>query len=193
MTSLGSFHNPMPNTPWGIRKVKVDEPNKLRLFFLSLLWRAAASGLPEFSEVQLPADELDKLGKMIVGQNAPAISFYPTILTQLSTMGIIHNMTPLAQVKHVPELVDPPGESTKRDIPIFRFYFDGLIAHVHRHASDDGYTQSLGDFVVGADSELTLTTVTYEHSFEHENLSCVMAETIFSPDDRWRTPFHPSA
>jgi hypothetical protein len=192
MTALGSLHTPVPGTPWGVRKVKVDEPNKLRLFFLSLLWRAAASGMPEFSEVQLPAADLDQLGNMIVGQHPHVISFYPTVLTQLSTTGIVHNMTPLAQIKRVPELVDSSGRSTERHIPIFRFYFDGLVAHMHRHATDDGYTESLGDFFIGADSELTVTTVTYEHSFEHENLSYVMAETIFDPNDRWRTPFHPS-
>ena len=193
MTALGDLHTLMPGTSWGVRKVEVDEPDKLRLFFLSLLWRAAASGLPEFSEVQLPTDNLDQLGKMIVEQDPGAISFYPTTLTQLSTTGIVHNMAPIAQVKHVPELADPPGESTEKDIPIFRFYFDGLVAHVHNHASDDGYAESLGNFFVGASNELIITTVSYEHSFEHENLSYVMAETIFGPDDRYRTPFDPRA
>ena len=186
MTVLGSYHTPIPGTPWGLRKIKVDDPDRLRLFFLSLLWRAAASELPEFSEVVMPAVDLDQLRKMLVSQSLEPISFYPIVLTQLSTMGIIHNMTPLAQVKHIPELAGPQDEPTARDIPIFRFYFYGLVAHVHRHAVDDGYSKKLGDFFVGAAGELTVTTVTYQHSFEHENLSYVMAETIFDPNDRYR-------
>jgi hypothetical protein len=179
MTALGSFHNRIPGTPWGVRKVKVDDPKKLRLFFLSLLWRAAASQLHEFSEIDLPASDLDKLAKMIVRQDPDPIDFYPATLTQLSTLGMIHNMAPIAQVKLVPELSDFPDESSGREIPIFRFYFDGLIAHVHRHASDDGHTKRLGDFFVGADRKLTVSTVSYEHSFERENLSYVIAETVY--------------
>lgn len=181
MTALGGLHTSMPGTPWGIRKVKVDEPDKLRLFFLSLLWRAAVSGLPEFSEVQIPRADLDQLGQMIVDSDPGEISFYPTALVQLSTMGIVHNMAPIAAVKHIPELGEPTDKSTKRDIPILRFYLDGLVAHVHRHASDDGYTQDISNLIVGAGNKLTVTTVTYEHSFERENLSYVMTETIW-PD-----------
>src|SRR5450631_2831048 len=33
---------------YGLREVRCSNPNKLRLFFLSLLWRAAATDLPEF-------------------------------------------------------------------------------------------------------------------------------------------------
>jgi len=44
--SLGSLHSAASGTPWGIRKIKDTDPAKLRLFFLSLLWRAASTKLP---------------------------------------------------------------------------------------------------------------------------------------------------
>lgn len=122
---------------------------------------------------------------MLVTENLKPVSFYPISLTQLSTLGIIHNMTPLAQIKQIPELGSAQENSTARDIPIFRFYFDGLVAHVHNHATDDGLSKELGKMLVGADGELVLSTVTYENSFEHENLSYVMAETIYDPNDRY--------
>lgn len=181
MTSLANNFDSIPGTPWGIRKIKVDDPDKLRLFFFSLLWRAAASKLSEFVEVELPKAHLIQLGEMLKKRRPGPIDFYPITLTQLSTKGVIHNLVPLAQVKHIPEIAEPPAPSTKKDISIFRFYFDGLIAHIHRHAADDGYTSSLSNFVVGAERELLVSTVTYEHSFERENLSYIMAETIFSP------------
>jgi hypothetical protein len=65
-------------------------------------------------------------------------------------------------------------------IPIFRFYFDGLIVHFHRHAEDDGYTKSLGQVMVGHDRKLSVATVPYDQSFQHENLQIVLAETLTS-------------
>jgi len=62
-------------------------------------------------------------------------------------------------------------------MPIFRFYFDGLIAHVHNHHSDDGYTATLGNLIVGASEQLILTTQTYEGSWQRNNLITVMSES----------------
>ena len=180
ITALGGLHNAIPGTPWGFRTVNVDEPSRLRLFFLSLLWRAAASRLPEFSEVNIPDHDLELLANMLIRQDAGDISFYPATLTQLSTLGVIHNSTPLAQTKNIPELSDAPDRSTKKEMPIFRFYFDGLVTHIHRHSADDGYTNSIGDFFAGFGHKLSVTTVSYESSFEHENLYYVMSETIYN-------------
>ncbi len=161
---------------WGFRKVDVPDPKKLRLFFLSLLWRAAATEMFEFSEVTLPADHLERLRLVILGEAEEADSFYPATLTQLSTMGIIHNHAAIAQSKTIPVVGDEPS----RVLPILRFYFDGLIVHFHRQAEDDGYTKELGSHVVGQENELVLSTVTFEQSFQFENLIRVMAETDYS-------------
>jgi hypothetical protein len=50
---------------FGLRVVECANPEKLRLFFLSLLWRAAASTLPEFGEINLEQDELERLRTMV--------------------------------------------------------------------------------------------------------------------------------
>ena len=55
-------------------------------------------------------------------------------------------------------------------MPIYRFYFDGLIVHYHRYASDNGETAKLGNIIVGARRELVLTTIEYEYSFQYENM-----------------------
>ena len=172
--ALGGLHMPVVGTPWGVRQVEVDDPDRLRLFFLSLLWRAAASELPESAHIVIPPDDLERLRLMIVKGTAQLRSFYAISLVQLSTMGTIHNMTPLSQKKVIPTL----GSSTGRTTRIFRFYFDGLLVHIHRQAHDDGYAESLGSLLVGNDRSLRLTTVTFERSFENENLSYVLAETI---------------
>ena len=66
-----------------------------------------------------------------------------------------------------------------RDMPIFRFYFDGLIAHIHRHSSDDGYTAELGNLIVGAEETLLINTQTYEASYQKMNMEWVISEGTF--------------
>lgn len=45
----------------GIRKLVGEDWKQLRLFFLSILWRAAATNLEDFEEVKIPEDELETL------------------------------------------------------------------------------------------------------------------------------------
>lgn len=161
----------LEETGWGIRSVDVDEPEKFRLFIYSLLWRAAASSMLEFSEISMPANDLERLRVVLLKNELPPIDFYPASLTQLSTLGIKHNLSPIAQVKTTPAI----GSEPERQIPIFRLYFDGLIVHIHRHANDDGYTQSLGPQIVGNEKVVTVSTISYEKSFQLENLRAIAA------------------
>ena len=71
------------------------------MFFLTLLWRAAATTLPEFSEVVLPDKDLEQLRQMICMSIVEPISFYPAYLIQLSIIGIAHNHAVIAQVKEI--------------------------------------------------------------------------------------------
>jgi hypothetical protein len=159
----------------GARRIDTDEPKRLRMFLLSLLWRAAATDLFEFDEVELPAADLEELRTLVLNNDPGRIDFYPMTLIQLSTKGFGHNLSPIAQVKTIPSLAEDQGA---RDLPIFRFYFDGLIVHVHRHASDDGYTASLGDIIVGASRDLLVTTVTFERSFQVKNIAYILTESL---------------
>ncbi|CCJ07018.1 Putative transposase [Methylocystis sp. SC2] len=175
-------HKRLPNGMWGLREVKGIDATRARLFFLSLLWRAAATTRPEFSEVTLPSEDLELLCKLLVEGKPGQLAFYPAILTQLSTLGPTHNHSPIAQTKIIPTL----GTHSENCIPIFRFYFDGLIVHVHRHSTDDGYTEKLGPSIVGADRLLHVSTVTYEASFQRENLHYIQAATIARWQDTLR-------
>lgn len=172
--TLGSLHSTANGMTWGVRKIKTVNPIKLRLFFLSLLWRAASTDIPEFSEVQIPDNDLEALRLMLVFRRPGPISFYPVTITQLSTIGVIHNHAPISQIKEIPSLES--GEPTIY-LPIFRFYFDGLIAHIHKQASDEGYTAALGNMIVGASEELVFSTQTYEQSWQLSNLKTVMSES----------------
>jgi hypothetical protein len=54
-------HRTIRSTPYGVRVIKGIDLPRLRGFFLSLLWRAAATKLPEFVEVVLSNEDLERL------------------------------------------------------------------------------------------------------------------------------------
>ena len=66
---------------FGYGQVKCSDPDQLRLFFLSLLWRAAATSLPDFGEIQLEPEELDRLRTMVLTGNPQPLDFYPISLS----------------------------------------------------------------------------------------------------------------
>jgi hypothetical protein len=138
---------------------------------LSLLWRAAATKLKEFAEVEVPSVDLEEMGRMLVNDDPGSLSFYPASLIQISTRGWIHNHAPLAETKSIPGMT---GENYKR-IKFFRFYFDGLIVHMSAHESDHGETASYGPNIVGARNELAVPTIPFEHSFQRMNLIQISA------------------
>lgn len=180
---LGDLHRKITGSPWGIRKLEDFDSVRMRRFLLSLLWRAAASDLPEFSSVTLPTDDLERLRQVVCFASAEPISFYPAQLTQLSTMGPIHNHAPVMQIKSSPRLkaTVEGEESAEIIIPIFRFYFDGLVVHFHAHSSDNGFTADIGNFIVGAENTLLVTTQTYSESFHRLLIDGILASTSNHP------------
>ncbi len=153
------------------REVNGIDTERLRLFLLSLLWRAAATEMPEFSEVSLDPADLQRLGQMLLNSDPGSLEFYPAALMQFSTLGIVHNMPPLFNNMSIPNL---PGLG-HRAYPIFRFYFDGLV--VHFHCQTTGSIEWIRPSILGADSTLRITTRPYEGSWEQWNLAQVYLET----------------
>lgn len=171
--SLHGHFQILPGSPWGIRRIKGIDTLKLRLFFLSLLWRAAATSRSEFAEIDMPENELEVLRTMLLASQALPISFYPVSLTQLSTKGVIHNMPPIAQYKKIPSLIPGLPHRLER---IYRFYFDGLIAHF-RLPDGNSSPQKVGALVLGATNDVVVSTVAYESSFQKENFDIVLSES----------------
>jgi hypothetical protein len=174
---LGSAHHKITGTAQGMRKISGMDQVRLRLFLLTLLRRAAATDRIEFSDVKIPELDLERIRFLICSGDPGPIDTYPAVLTQLSTKGLIHNMTPIAQVKHVPPVSGKKGYL----IPIFRFYLDGLIIHFHQRTSGGGGISAWGNFIVGLDDTLLVTTQTYEGSFEKTNLETVQSESLLIP------------
>jgi hypothetical protein len=140
--------------------VECTNPDKLRLFFLSSLWRAAATTRPEFCEVTLEPDELERLRVMVLNGNPRPLDFYPMNLLQIMTRGVQHNLGPFVK--------DYGGK-----LSAFRFYFDGLIAIMFRNTS----LEIAGRHIVGFSPTLWVQTQTWEHSFQFTNMIQHMQES----------------
>jgi hypothetical protein len=180
MQSLGNEHDPIGASGFGLRKVKAVDTKRLRLFFLSLLWRATATMHHGFSEIKLSPEQIDELGRMLVCSKSGPSSYYHIQLTQLSTLGTIQNLTPLSQVKTLRYFEE---ERPSRRVPYFRFYFDGLIAHIHPYPDIDA--TEAGPLVLGYhEDEVTVLTVSYEISFQRKNLANLMFDAVVDwPDE----------
>lgn len=166
-----------PAEPYGLRLVRFSDPLRLRRFLLSLLWRAAATELVEFGEVQLRSSDLRRLRSAVRDHKDMPTDFFPATLLQLSSRGFDHNMAPLAQTKQ--------GARTKgfksRDQKMIRFYFDGLVVHFHLDPQPkdiDGMYPCL----IGENAATTVVTVRTHASWEWQNL-------LYSIEDSER--FHP--
>lgn len=156
----------------GIRAVDNLDTKRLRLFFHSLLWRAAASSRSEFKDIVVSSDDLELLRNAILGLSDPPMSFYPIQLTQLSTRGVTHNQTPISDVKYLPHPYVQGGEPIA--LPTFRFYLDGLIAHLHRATPLAYSVESLGNLIVGMSDSLVLSTVAFEDSAQARDIEEVL-------------------
>ena len=160
---------------YGMRNLKVDEAENLRRFFLSLLWRASVSKLPEMDQVQLSKDDEEKLTSYLLGNAELPITFFPCWLTQHHQVGFPHNQTPTKRVKTFPSVAG----STERSVSIYRFYFDGLVSHFHEIAENDAERIAKSPLTVGFSSELAITCIPWSRSAQLENVLHVARESLW--------------
>lgn len=163
----------------GIREVELDT-KRLRLFFLSILWRAAASERTEFREVSLSPDDLATLRDAILGKFDPDEDFYPVTLTQISTRGLVHNQAPQVVIKHIPNFDDP--EASPYPLRSIRFYFDGLIAHFAAERPLPGGLGNLGKVAIGAAPTVVLSTVSFDGSKQWRDARSVLDDYDYRAD-----------
>lgn len=88
--------------------------HKLKLFFLSMLWRAHASSLPFFSHVNLGSHE-SILRSNISSGIAPLSNEYEIVLFHLINQSY-------------PNVIIPPWKDKDNGVNIYRFYLPNLIA-----------------------------------------------------------------
>jgi hypothetical protein len=115
------FFDPLPPYLEGSRRIR-EHPRldyaKLKLFFLSVLWRASVSGLPVFRHVNLGAHD-EKLREMLLGEDPGGPLDYSVLLFNLHFNG-----EPLRDYMVNPTPARHDGRRT------YRFVFGGIVAVV---------------------------------------------------------------
>ncbi|MEK0163987.1 hypothetical protein VWX35_05135 [Phaeobacter sp. A36a-5a] len=159
----------------GIRIVQNFNQEAVCLFFWSIAWRASVSKIPDMQNFSLPSQIEEKAKSAILKRRIDCAEM-PVSLIQLSTKGEPHNHSPILDEKVTPTFGDLP----EKTIPIARIYLDGLIAHLHLEPESFEGTNEHGLFL-GESENITVTTISYEKSFQYENLLTVAFESYFGP------------
>lgn len=132
----------------GIRKIPNVDSSLLRLYFISLLWRALSTSRIEFSHLNKEGVELEKLKKIILSGDAGSPAYHPIILHQMNTRGFTHNFTPVMWETTIPA----SGDSPEQIIETYRFYMQGLVAHIYP-STDQATADRLGNLPLGVGAE----------------------------------------
>jgi len=151
------------------RSIKFDKAECIQLLLLSILWRAAASNRPEFKEIVLERAVLEDLRLKVVAKNPGDFSEYPIQLFQISSLGVIHNRTPLLEVKEIADSNQTPKET----IEYARLYFDGFVAHIHLPRGAE-----LSNLYLRACLSQTEETIVFLHKFEDSRAQANIVEMV---------------
>ncbi|SCC41229.1 hypothetical protein GA0061071_12222 [Kosakonia oryzendophytica] len=154
----------------GLRAIKNIDWKAVKLFILSLLWRAAASERDEMSEIKLPDPMLEKLRKAIIEYDALSVTDFPVNLYQIGDKGAEHNRTPILEKI---DFVLPPPYGT-RVYNVCRIYLDGMIAYVTLDPDED-FSEIFKSNLLGYDDSLLVFVHKFDKSRSRDNLI-----TIFS-------------
>lgn len=156
----------------GLRIIPSVDLTTLRIFLLSILWRAAESDREEFKEIVLPGMHRERLRKMILTGDPQPLDWYSTVLIQISSRGPNHNLSPLSMDMPIQ---DEAGNETGT-LPSFRFYFDGLVVHFMRPPVGDIPMRTEPAPLTTIEGELAVLTVRAENSYQIRNLDQAIAE-----------------
>lgn len=157
---------------FNMRKVLFSNAALMRTFFLSLLWRAAASNLKEMADVILQDWEVEDLRQRVASGKPGPSKDYPILLDQITSVGFLHNRTPFIEDAEIPE------GSFKEPARYVRFYFDGLVAKIYlankNNPNDEFMKFSIGES--DADSSLVIGR-NFKNSRTFDNLKEVVEDS----------------
>lgn len=137
--------------PYTIIDLQTKDISYIKLFALSLLWRAAASTREEFANVTLETDEREELRLAVANYDAKDPSFFPCIFT------VFDHATELVKVNpYVVQLLTDE---------FYRFFLDGVVCYVSKK-SRPSEGSNFGLWNVGASSELHVLVLPSEGSFQ---------------------------
>ncbi|RWC39576.1 MAG: hypothetical protein EOS55_28980 [Mesorhizobium sp.] len=162
-----------PVPEWGFRRLKTPHFKLLRLFFLSLLWRAAITKLPGFTSITLSDIRLEVLRRMVADGDPEPQTVFPITLTQLATRGPWHTASPTVDYVTYEAVVGVPEQQVRS----FRFYFDGLIARIDDEETDTSGVDRWSHAAVGRSEDLFVMARPFEGSRQSERIESLIRAT----------------
>lgn len=156
-----------------LRQLSLGSADELRMFFLSIVWRAAASSRREFADVQLSEEVLEDLRQRVLMRDAGSVWDYPIVLDQLITRGVPQNRTPITEITQVPV----KGSKDLASVPSVRIYLDGLVAKVVLAKGVDLDRNAAGIFL-GASDRSIIFARPFEQSRTKENMVEVISDNV---------------
>lgn len=136
--------------------------HKLKMFFISLLWRAGVSSHEFFRRVKL-GPHIDKLKEAILTDNSGDDDFYAV------------NLVVFDEPKEWPKIMDPFPEKI-RDIRYYRFYLGHFIAHIK--VDQRKSYGSLRDIQLKPDVPLYIVQRDFWGSKEHRLMKKLIIEVV---------------
>lgn len=169
--------SPEDLTPFGegvnLRELCLGSADELRMFFLSIVWRAAASSRSEFVDVQLAEEMLEDLRQRVLTRDPGSVWDYPIILDQLITRGATQNRTPIMEDSNLPV----NGTKGLASVASIRIYLDGLVAKVMLAKGLDLDRTAGGIFIGTLDRSIILARP-FEQSRTKENMIEVISDSV---------------
>lgn len=162
--------HPDAETGLGVRLIENIDIHKLRLFFLSLLWRSLTTKIKEFSHLENIGVNLQALGELLVKKSSGLPNYHPIVLNQMDTRGFTHNHTPTIQE------VEFPFENCVRKASYYRFYMQGIVAHIYPEGCDDLFSNAPMSFIGGAE-KLWVFTRRFEESKQYVDACEIMDDS----------------
>lgn len=153
--------------------ISVDDAKRLKLFYLSILWRFLRSNRAEFSYLENIGVDLDELAAHIRSRTAPDRGHYLMCLHQLTTRGFTHNHGPTIQE------MDVEVDGATVTVRFYRIYFDGLVAHLYARSEPAlPHFGTEASIYVGEADDLLVFTRPFENSFQLAGAEEAMKESF---------------
>lgn len=160
------------NKDKGFRLISSLDDYKIRIFVLSVIWRALSSNKREMSHLENIGVDLDEIANHIVLRKHLDPLQYPIVLHQISNIGEIHNATPTISEQEF-DLYPP---LPKAIIKSYRLYFDGLVIHFYPKFTKK-FLESASFMNIGIRDKTFVLTHTYESSAQKERLEFFIEST----------------
>jgi hypothetical protein len=155
-----------------IELIDVD-PDKIKLFGLSLLWRAAATSIEAFQSIYLSPAKVEVLREMLIARDPGSQDCFPTYLSAFSDRVAPGNAAPIRWRNF--------------NISFFRFFLNGLVVLVGTSKKERNI-RNLRSFALTTGKKPLVFLVPFSGSFQENEVRLTMNAHYHHGYPKWWQP-----